>query len=107
MNGHSDVVGAEEDGTISFNEDTHCYEEVDGKERAFYEEVDGKERAIRFYNYIYEYCYGIKNTDVEFDNPWFGESEIVDIAFDLAHYNDCDVCIVTLDYNDWKENSNG
>ena len=97
MNGHSDVVGAEEDGTISFNEDTHCYEEV-----------DGKERAIRFYNYIYEYCYGIKNTDVEFDNPWFGESEIVDIAFDLAHYNDCDVCIVTLDYNDWmKENSNG
>ena len=28
MNGHSDVVGAEEDGTISFNEDTHCYEEV-------------------------------------------------------------------------------
>ena len=28
MNGHSDVVGAEEDGTISFNEDTHGYEEV-------------------------------------------------------------------------------
>ena len=28
MNGHSDVVGAEEDGTITFNEETRCYEEV-------------------------------------------------------------------------------
>ena len=30
MNGHSDVVGAEEDGTITFNTETNCYEEVDG-----------------------------------------------------------------------------
>ena len=30
MNGHSDLVGGLEDGTINFNEEEQCYEEVDG-----------------------------------------------------------------------------
>jgi len=30
MNGHSDLVGGVEDGTINFNEQEQCYEEVDG-----------------------------------------------------------------------------
>ena len=37
MNGHSDVVGAEEDGTITFNTDTNCYEEVDGNVQVTFE----------------------------------------------------------------------
>tara|TARA_B100000809_G_scaffold79039_1_gene76998 strand:+ start:101 stop:427 length:327 start_codon:yes stop_codon:yes gene_type:complete len=45
MNGHSDVVGAEEDGTISFNEDTHCYEEIEHP--SFDEE---KERKAGFFD---------------------------------------------------------
>jgi len=45
MNGHSDVVGAEEDGTISFNEDTHCYEEI---EHPFVDEE--KERRAGFFD---------------------------------------------------------
>ena len=87
------VVGAEEDGTIVFNEQANCYDEV-----------DNKERAIRYYNYIYEYCYGFKS-----DKNWmdWNENNIVACAVDVAHYNDCDVDIVTLNYNDWKESSNG
>ena len=37
MNGHSDVVGAEEDGTITFNTETNCYEEVDGNVEVTFE----------------------------------------------------------------------
>ena len=37
MNGHSDVVGAEEDGTITFNTETNCYEEVDGNVQVTFE----------------------------------------------------------------------
>ena len=37
MNGHSDVVGAEENGTITFNTETNCYEEVDGNVEVTFE----------------------------------------------------------------------
>ena len=37
MNGHSDVVGAEENGTITFNTETNCYEEVDGNVQVTFE----------------------------------------------------------------------
>jgi len=39
------VVGAEEDGNISFNEDTHCYEEI---EHPFVDEE--KERRAGFFD---------------------------------------------------------
>ena len=32
INGHSDVVGMEEDGEIVFNENTRCYEPVNWQE---------------------------------------------------------------------------
>ena len=51
MNGHSDVVGAEEDGTISFNEDTHCYEENPSPEDFEHPFVDAeKERRAGFFD---------------------------------------------------------
>jgi hypothetical protein len=37
MNGHSDLVGGVEDGTINFNEEEQCYEEVDGNVQATFE----------------------------------------------------------------------
>ena len=37
MNGHSDVVGGVEDGTITFNEQEQCYEEVDGNVQVTFE----------------------------------------------------------------------
>jgi hypothetical protein len=32
VNGHSDVVGLEEEGLIVFNEETGCYEEVEAED---------------------------------------------------------------------------
>jgi len=46
MNGHSDVVGAEEDGTISFNEDTHCYEEVNKEDQTQFVFDDDKGKVV-------------------------------------------------------------
>ena len=37
MNGHSDLVGGVEDGTINFNEQEQCYEEVDGNVEVTFE----------------------------------------------------------------------
>ena len=37
MNGHSDLVGGVEDGTITFNEQEQCYEEVDGNVQVTFE----------------------------------------------------------------------
>ena len=37
MNGHSDLVGGLEDGTINFNEEEQCYEEVDGNVEVTFE----------------------------------------------------------------------
>ena len=37
MNGHSDLVGGVEDGTITFNEQEQCYEEVDGNVEVTFE----------------------------------------------------------------------
>ena len=37
MNGHSDLVGGVEDGTINFNEQEQCYEEVDGNVQVTFE----------------------------------------------------------------------
>ena len=38
MNGHSDLVGGVEDGTINFNEQEQCYEEVDGNVQVPFED---------------------------------------------------------------------
>ena len=65
--------------------------------------TENKKTAIKYYNYIYEFCYGIKNTEHEFKNSYFGENNIVACAVEVAHYNDCDVDIVTHNYNDWKK----
>jgi hypothetical protein len=47
MNGHSDVVGAEENGTITFNTETNCYEEVDGNvEVTFEDKLESIQRML-------------------------------------------------------------
>ena len=38
MNGHSDLVGGVEDGTINFNEQEQCNEEVDGNVQVTFED---------------------------------------------------------------------
>jgi hypothetical protein len=38
MNGHSNLIGGVEDGTITFNEQERCYEEVDGNVQVPFEE---------------------------------------------------------------------
>ena len=45
MNGHSDLVGGVEDGTITFNEQEQCYEEIEHP--SFDEE---KERRAGFFD---------------------------------------------------------
>ena len=51
MNGHSDVVGAEEDGTITFNTETNCYEENPSAEDFEHPSVDEeKERRAGFFD---------------------------------------------------------
>ena len=47
MNGHSDLVGGVEDGTINFNEQEQCYEEVDGNvEITFETKLQNMQRTL-------------------------------------------------------------
>ena len=47
MNGHSDLVGGLEDGTINFNEEEQCYEEVDGNvEITFETKLQNMQRTL-------------------------------------------------------------